>query len=63
MQLNTFSVPASVKKAGQGRYTVAPGKSLKIETSPQGEEILEAGPPAGKQWTVTLKVNIEESDV
>lgn len=62
MQLNTFSIPASVKKAGQGRYIVTPEQSFKIESSPQGEDILEVSPPAGKQWAITVRVNIEESD-
>ena len=63
MQLNTFSTPAKVQLAGQGSYAVVAGQTLKIETSPQGEDILEASPPAGKKWTVSIKVNVEESDV
>lgn len=63
MQLNTFTVPASVKKAGQGSYVIAPEQSFKIETSPDGEDILDISPPAGKKWTISCKINIEESDV
>lgn len=36
---------------------------LKIETSPDGEEVLKVTVPAGKSWTVQLVVDITETDV
>jgi len=55
-------VVASVKKLGLAQLELAAGKSLKIETSPQGEEILDAEVPAGKAWYVEMSVLITETD-
>jgi len=54
--------PAHNRKWGADEFTVSAGQSLKIETSPDGEEVLDAECPAGKTWTVYVSVKIEESN-
>lgn len=52
----------NVMRSGVGTFTVAAGKSLKIETTPDGEEILNSTVPAGKVWEVTVVVSLTETD-
>jgi hypothetical protein len=52
-----------IERASAGAtFTVAAGKSLTIETSPQGVEVLKAQCPAGKIWTVHVSLSVEEHD-
>ncbi len=44
-------------------WELVAGKSLKIETYPAGEEILDREVPAGKKWKVEMSVVINETDV
>ena len=37
-------------------FTATAGQSVKIETSPDGLEILDATVPAGKTWKVSLSL-------
>lgn len=61
--LEETSWSARTVKFGKDNFEVAAGMVLKIETSPDGVELLNEGPPAGKQWTsVYITVNIEETD-
>lgn len=63
MKLATYELPACVKKHGeQAGIAVTAGKHLVIETSPDGGEILDAAVPAGKVWTATISVSIDETD-
>lgn len=62
MTLKNTDVSAYTKRNGTGSFTLAAGKTLKIETTPEGDEILEAEVPAGKQWAVSLGVSIVETD-
>ena len=48
--------------SGHEAVAVADGQSLKIETSPDGEEVLNAECPAGKAWSVQVDVTITETD-
>ena len=50
------------QKYGFDTFAVVAGKSLKIETTPDGDEILLAEVPAGKSWSVTIIVDITETD-
>lgn len=59
--LKDKSVSAWSGKDGVGKFTVAGGKTLKIETSPKGETILESVVPEGKTWNVTISITIVES--
>jgi hypothetical protein len=70
MQLRTITalaklaVPKRVSYEGQeGNVEVAHGQVFKSEVSPNGEELLAAGPPAGQRWVVYHQVKIQEFDV
>ena len=55
--------PAFVLKSGnQNGITISAGKSLKIETSPDGEDILDVECPEGKAWVARVIVEINETD-
>lgn len=54
--------PIHAKKAGSETIAVAAGQTLKVETSPDGEEVLEVTCPAGKAWLVSIVVDITETD-
>lgn len=45
-----------------GDITVTAGQTLKIETSPDGEDILEEICPEGQVWTVTMHIQISIVD-
>ena len=61
--LNSTHPNGEVRKAGGGTYEVPSGKSLKIETSPDGEEIADLSPPKGKKWeTVNISIQVCEVD-
>ena len=63
MDLVTVDNPATTKITGeQTEITVTAGQSIRIETSPGGEEILESVVPIGKTWTLAVNVNIDETD-
>jgi len=60
--LATESLPQRTTKQGSGMVTATAGQILSIETSPAGEELLNAEVPAGKVWQVTVNVSIQETD-
>jgi len=45
---------------GTNEFPMAAGKSLKIETSPGGEEVFNEEVPVGKSWIVTIDISIKE---
>jgi len=53
---------AATMKYGGTEVSCPAGRSLKIETSPAGEDLLDAECPAGKVWTVRIDVQITETD-
>ena len=66
MELFTQTSPAVTERnvhTGTERFTVAAGKDLKIETSPQGEGILSVTVPIGKLWDVSISISITETSV
>lgn len=64
MNINTTELPVRIKKTGeQGGIAIPAGQKLVIETSPGGSEILDVTVPAGKEWTVTISVSIDETGV
>jgi len=63
MELTDTSRPAEISKYGDENFQVQAGKTLLIETSPSGEEILNLDVPEGKRWEVRISVNIVEMDV
>ena len=62
MKFLETEVIASVKKLGVAQLELAAGEFLKIETTPQGEEVLNVEVPTGKAWYVELSVLITETD-
>jgi len=63
MELRESNIPASNFKSGSQSGLVIPaGKKLTIETSPQGDEILDIECPAGKVWTARIIVEIVETN-
>ena len=48
--------------SGSGTYDVSAGKTLKVETGPQGDEILSITVPEGKKWRANVTISIVETD-
>ena len=63
MELNDISVEARNVQAGYDAFKVATEKTLKIETYPQGQDILNVTVPQGKKWWVQINVEITETDI
>jgi len=66
MDLRKVSFPAIAAKSnysGSGEVEVSGGKHLKIETTPDGLDILDAVVPGGKLWKVKIDISIEEKGV
>lgn len=61
VEFDVRSIPCHVVKVGDAYFPLASGDRLKIETSPQGSEILDLTVPDGKSWNVTMFVRIEET--
>ena len=61
MELNKSIQPAKTVLSGSEILTIPAGKDFKIETSPDGEEILNETVPTGKSWLVRITVDISES--
>ena len=53
---------AKVVKSGHDIMEMVAGQSVKVETSPEGAELLNAECPAGKAWSVRVIVEITEID-
>lgn len=62
IELSEDSVSARKIMVGDDTFTVSAGKSLKVETSPAGEDLLDEECPAGKSWECTIFVRITETD-
>jgi len=54
---------AATQRVGNTSFEVTAGKSLKIETFPAGEEIINETVPAGKKWLLDVWLKIREVDV
>ena len=50
--------PSTASESFEGTVVLVPGQSLKLETSPGGEELLELTAPAGATWTLLVRVDI-----
>lgn len=60
---NETERPAMKVIDGDEDFTLTAGKSLKIESSPGGDEHFDMTVPAGKTWNVRVFVRIEETSV
>ena len=63
LALEGIDVSAYHQYTGEGIFTVEAGKSLTIEVSSDGWEIIDIECPAGKQFDVKITVRINEIDV
>ena len=61
MELSNKSQEAHTKYAGRDTVTLSAGQTLKIETSPNGEEILNEIVPEGKTWVVDIDLKVTET--
>lgn len=48
--------------SASGSFTATAGQTIKLETSPGGEEIFTDDVPAGKVWSVSTRLVITETD-
>lgn len=62
MELVTFTIQAATLMRDDTMVDVAAGQSLKIETTPSGEEVLNTECPEGKVWSARIIVEITETD-
>lgn len=64
MQFQRNTIPAIEQLSGhENDIILVAGQSLRIESSPGGEEILDSGVvPAGKVWTFAIGVDCRETD-
>lgn len=60
--LSNRDITITKKRNGQDAFNMVAGETLKVETSPGGEDILEVTVPAGKRWSVRVGVRISERD-
>jgi len=61
LALEEETLPARTTYQGSTSVSLAAGKNLKIETSPDGEELLNTNVPAGKSWLVSINVYVQET--
>lgn len=57
-----LATPAALIRRATEIVEIPAGRSLIIETSPSGEEILNVAVPWGKQWSVGIAVTVTETD-
>lgn len=64
MILNDYQTPACYIKSGsEAAIAVGAGQAFRVETSPDGEEVLNVTCPDGKVWSIRVIVEITETDV
>ena len=62
MDLVQNVTPAEVRYEAHGTFTIEPGKSLILETTPDGVEMINEEVPAGKVWRTIISVSVIETD-
>lgn len=62
MDLNQQIIEARTRYEGEAAFTMPTGQILKIETTPDGSEILNVVVPVGKAWSVRIRVDVEEAN-
>ena len=50
--------PTTADESYEGEVVLVAEQSLKLETSPGGEELLELTAPAGVTWTLLVRIDI-----
>jgi len=62
MELTPKEYRAKIKYAGSASFIMAEKDELKIQDTGQQGHLLSETVPDGKQWSVTIYVNIVETD-
>ena len=62
MDFSLSVVPSVTRYDGVQHVELPAGKRLKIETSPNGNELLDVEVPVGKKWVGTVVVRFVELD-
>ena len=60
IQLNTNAVLAKTHSTGDDSFYLTESQTLKIETTPHGEDVYEGTVPVGKVWEVRMYLQIDE---
>ena len=66
MELSTVTKAARLETKnyyGSEEVSMAAGKTIRVETSPAGEEILDMTVPEGKAWSVSVTISIAEVSI
>lgn len=62
MDIKWNTNPTVKNGTGSATVNVSAGQTLKIETSPDGIEVVEIVCPDGKKWSLHISVFVEESN-
>jgi hypothetical protein len=62
LELKVVPTRVITHSGGIATLQIAAGQTLKIETSPGGDDILEATVPEGKVWNTSISVQVNEED-
>jgi len=61
-KLSVAAVSESILYSGSEVIVIAAGKTLTIETTPAGVEVLSVEVPAGKSWSVRVGISVVETN-
>ena len=61
MELNDISVVARTVFSGFDDFEATAGQTVKVKTSPKGQDILNELVPEGESWRVIVNVQITKS--
>jgi len=56
------AIPAKSNYSGSGNVEATAGQHFKIETTPNGVDVLDVVVPQGKTWKVKMDISIEETE-
>jgi len=59
--MNEVVIPGHAHRTGDTSFVLSENKELKIETSPNGDNMFSGVVPAGKTWNVTVYLRIDET--
>ena len=62
IDLSEKAVTAQTEFTGDDNFVLSAGKTLKVESTPDGEEHFNQVVPEGKSWAVTVFLKIVETD-
>jgi len=64
IELAVIQNPAIPLTRLRGRETIVleAAKTLTVETGPQGDELLDVEVPEGKQWEISISIDVIQTD-